>query len=165
MPPIAKVWPLRICARFASGAFGSKPAASAISLRIEISMIGLSMVLTIASSLCPLRRRPRQRQSGNLAEVGAAGDHRIGRADTGDDDALDPEAVLFPEAESVGDIARGERKSYRRQRHRHIFERLRAQAASPPHTAKRRKPRAQRRIIPSARASIPAPPARRDPNS
>ena len=53
MPPTANVWPLRICARFASGAFGSKPAASAISLRIEISTNGLSKVLTSARSLCP----------------------------------------------------------------------------------------------------------------
>ena len=44
---------MRICARFSSGAFGSKFAAAAMSLRIVISVIGLSVVLTIASSRWP----------------------------------------------------------------------------------------------------------------
>ena len=166
-PPIAKLWPLRICARFSSGAFGSKFAAVGDVLADRDFGDRLVGGVDDRQQALAVRRRPRQRQPGNLRELGAAGDHRVGRADAGDDDGLDLEAVLFPEIEAVGDVAGDERKADRRHRHRHLFDGLlrvqrraaRAQSASAS--------AAQRaaRIIRSARASSPAPPGRRGRNS
>ena len=99
------VRPRMTCARLSSAAFGSKPAAAAISLRSTIWIVGRLSVLAIASMRWPRARGARQRRARNLGEVGAARDHRIGGADAGDHHALEVEPVLGEQAQVLGQIA------------------------------------------------------------
>jgi hypothetical protein len=80
-----------------------------------ICQAGLSLVKAIASSFCP-RRGARQRGAVGEAEIHAARDHAIGRADAGQHDFRHLEILLVEEMGVLGDIERQEAEILGRQR-------------------------------------------------
>ena len=74
----------------------------------------------------------RQRRAAGLHEIGAAGDHRVGRADALDLDDLHPQAVLGPEPQFVGDEIRRRGEGEVRHRDDDVLQRRAAPRAAPP---------------------------------
>jgi len=102
MESTAMVRPRRACMRWSSGALTSKPLMSeplgsrplgsklvASSLRRTIWMVGRLSGAHDAEHALTALGGARQRRPRDLGKVRAAGDHGVGGADAGDDDALD----------------------------------------------------------------------------
>ena len=75
--------------------------------------------LTPADALA-LRRGAQEHRSGPDGEVGAAGDHRVDRADPDNGAMADLEPFLLVEAGVLGEERRAEGQRRRRQRHQDI---------------------------------------------